>query len=377
MSPVLNVRDCGAAGDGLRDDSPAIQAAMDAGAGKVYIPAGDYRIVKSLRVPSNTTVEADSGARVFLCGDTPRRQDDFLLTNADPAGGNQNITVTGGIWDGNNAGKYNVKAEMFREDGYSGAALNFVNVRDLRLEGLTVANPASFYIRVSRLAHFVIRDIQLRSAEIRPNQDGLHFGGEVRHGLVEHIRAVSRGQTNDDLIALNADDHVGRVENRGLARGDIEDVVIRDVYAEDCHTLVRLASVDAAIRGVTIEHIRGGVRCMAVNADALRYCKTPLFREEERPQGVGRIARVTIRDMTAWATRHLSSKALVLLESNMEDFRLENFRRDMARDQSPGTPTLLVTNVTHTQAGGQVLKRKEDMYASYDDTLNVEVSFSS
>jgi hypothetical protein len=46
---VKNVKDFGAAGDGLRDDTAAIQAALDAG-GEVYFPAGNYVVTRTLNV---------------------------------------------------------------------------------------------------------------------------------------------------------------------------------------------------------------------------------------------------------------------------------------------------------------------------------------
>src|SRR5438105_4761543 len=74
-SPVArNARDVrlfGAKGDGRRDDSAAIQAALDAssGGGLVYFPSGDYLITTSLRPSSNTTLVGDGFASTILCSD--------------------------------------------------------------------------------------------------------------------------------------------------------------------------------------------------------------------------------------------------------------------------------------------------------------------
>jgi len=57
---TLNVRDFGAKGDGISDDTAAFQAALDA-AGEngaiVRVPAGNYLIKGHLTIPSNTTLE--------------------------------------------------------------------------------------------------------------------------------------------------------------------------------------------------------------------------------------------------------------------------------------------------------------------------------
>lgn len=50
----INVREHGAAGDGERDDAPAIQKAIDTAAktgGTVFFPVGKYRICKTLTIP--------------------------------------------------------------------------------------------------------------------------------------------------------------------------------------------------------------------------------------------------------------------------------------------------------------------------------------
>lgn len=56
---VRSVLDYGAKGDGTTDDYTAIQTALDAGPGAVYVPAGTYIISSSIWVPSYTTLYGD------------------------------------------------------------------------------------------------------------------------------------------------------------------------------------------------------------------------------------------------------------------------------------------------------------------------------
>ena len=370
LAATVNVRDLGAKGDSKADDSAAIQSALDNKSRPlvVFIPDGNYRIVTTLKVPSGVNIKATAKARLFVCGETPHKRGDFLLANANPAGGDSDISIEGGVWDGNNQGRLNKKdPDLFNTNAWSCATLNFRNVKRLRLVDMTLANSVTYNIRMCQLDGFEIRHIRFSSARKAYNQDGLHFNGEVRHGVVTDIRAISKGQTNDDLLALNADDSLSRLENLDMVCGPIEDIVFRDIYAEDCHTAVRLLSVFSPIRDIRIENITAGCRCYAINADAARYCRTPLFKDRDRPNGVGLLQNVTIRGMTAWATAK-SPNPLCCLESNTDGLRLEKFKRDLPKDADRARPFLQIRNIapvalTGTQDGKPVslsLGNRED-----------------
>jgi hypothetical protein len=57
-----------------------------------------YLIRSPLRLHSGQTLTADRNALIRLADHAHAH----MLTNADQARGNERITVTGGIWDGNN-----------------------------------------------------------------------------------------------------------------------------------------------------------------------------------------------------------------------------------------------------------------------------------
>ncbi len=373
---MVSVKDFGAAGDGLHDDYAALQRALDSGAGEIRIPMGIYAVSRTLLCRSDTHILADRAAKLVMRGTVRRKRNDFLLSSADTVRGERNIAITGGIWDGDNTAEVNRKPDLFDRDGYSGAVLNFVNVQGLTLRDMTVANSVTFYVRMGRLTDFLIENIDLISDAFGMNQDGLHFGGEVRHGVVRNIRALSKGQTNDDMIALNADDCVERVENLDLVRGPIEDIRFENLYAERCYTVIRMLSVTAPIRDISIRGVYAGFRYYLLNADAARYCRTPLFDEEAYPDGVGAVERVTLEDFTCVAPPAGEEKtaAAFVCETKMKDVRLSNFR--YLRPEGQTLPALTARYIpgTRIRADGTtcLMKTKQDALR-LDDFRELEI----
>lgn len=84
---MLSVKDFGAKGDGIADDTAAIQAAIDSGADRVFLPLGKYRVTAPIQLRTGLLVEgqkpfqsgrdgvkivAEGQASVFLAGATSR-----------------------------------------------------------------------------------------------------------------------------------------------------------------------------------------------------------------------------------------------------------------------------------------------------------------
>ena len=378
---AVSVAAFSARGNGIQDDHAAIQAALDSGAGEIVIPMGIYPISRTLLVSSHTAIKADRGAKLVLVGERKKRGD-FLLANKDVKNGNEDICITGGIWDGNNQRVENAKPDIFDKNGYSGAVLNFVNVKGLVLRDMVVANSVTYYVRMAHLRHFEIENIDFISDSFGINQDGLHFGGDVKHGTVRHIRALSFGQTNDDMIALNADDCVERVENLDLPCDAIEDITFESIYTECCHTIIRMLSVTAPIRNIRFKNVYGGFRCYAINLDGARYCRTPLFREEDFPAGVGCVEDIVFENFTCRPVSQLPAgfggtkskpPCALMIESQADCFALKNFRMIQGEEI---TPALHVKNVTGQQVTADgtttVLQTKQDSLA-LDDFSCLEI----
>src|SRR5438874_1179532 len=94
----LTVLDFGAKGDGVADDTAAIQELIDAKAGSIRFPAGTYRITKPLAVDLDkvgfTSFVADGSARLVMAGPGPAIR--FVGTHGGTADPN---SVKPEVWD--------------------------------------------------------------------------------------------------------------------------------------------------------------------------------------------------------------------------------------------------------------------------------------
>jgi hypothetical protein len=324
----IDPRRYGARGDGLADDTAALQAALDVDDATVVIPPGTYLVSRPLRIGSRRWIAAAPDAVIRLADGAGVAWDSFLLTNADPAGGNHDIDVEGGVWDGNNAG--NPRRREYHGRSYGGVVINVTNARRFVLRGLTVRNPESFSIRVGEAEDFVIEDVGFDQSRPRPNQDGVHVGGHSRRGVVRRLRVTSPSGTHDDMVALNADDDVERPFNVGMRCGPIGDILVSDLRADRAYTFVRLLSHEHAISNVLVEDVAGGCTTQAINADRWRF-----------PAGGGCLRDVLVRGMAI--RRHGEKRdPLILVQSRVHHVVIRDFER-LDDDAIPDGPaTMLV-----------------------------------
>lgn len=243
-------------GDGVHDDTAGIQAALDSGVAVVHLPTPPkrYLISRTLVIHSGQTLQAERDATIRLANNALVH----MLTNAEHAKGDRGISVIGGIWDGNNAHQsceYHTTHRWqvpYDPERYLGVLIQFDNVTDLRIAHLTLKDPETFGIQAGNLRRFTIEDITFDYNLLRLNMDGVHLHGNCHQGRIVNLK----GTTNDDLVALNADD--GTMFE--MSRGSITDVQIDGIWSENGYTAVRLLSAGSPIRRVRISNIYGSFR---------------------------------------------------------------------------------------------------------------------
>lgn len=201
----------------------------------------------------------------------------------------------------------------------------------------------SYYFRLSHARNAFWCKISAFTRSIPTNNnDGIHLGGNCEDGIIRHLRGLGRGAPNDDMVAMNADDVLQRVECYGQECGPIRNVRVYDLHADDCHTFVRLLSVDSPIEHIDIEGVRGGCQIAMLNMDGARGCRVPMFDDNDPryANGVGCVRDVRIRDVQVCKSGTVASP-LINLQQRADGLRIEGFQRLIAQDAAPAAPTIL------------------------------------
>jgi len=258
-------------GDGVHDDTAAIQAMLDE-CGTVCIPDGRYLISKPLIIHSNTHLILSQSAMLRLADgvNCSLLDNDGLYSDET----NINITIEGGIWDGNHMAQERQKIpnegrpgdenedhicdkQTYISNIYVVFMVRLIHTERLQVKNLTFKDPTSYAIHIADCRYFNVENIILDYDLLKPNMDGIHIQGPARYGKIRNIF----GNANDDHVALCAN---GTIRSE-ITRGDIEDVDIDGIYCDNGYTGVRLLSRGDAIRNVHISNIHGEFRFYAVS----------------------------------------------------------------------------------------------------------------
>jgi len=151
FADVVNVKDFGAVGDGITNDTAAIQAAINAGYGKaVYIPAGTYLVTSTINISgSNITIYGNGynsiinrtgnyGNTFYFHSGVTQVLTDIGLHKLEIR--SQGLTTSGAHIFVNGVARMNI-SEIYIQDGFIGFQFN----------GLTAANISKIYLVFTNL----------------------------------------------------------------------------------------------------------------------------------------------------------------------------------------------------------------------------------
>jgi len=253
-------------GDGINDDTLALQEMIDSALGGLELPMPEkcYMISKPLIIPSNFKLRLPRYAQIKLmpnsnCVMLRNKFTDELEELNDgwifkyikgQKVGNlaENIEIEGGIWNFNNLEQApNPMIKKLGIPGYVGVGMVFLGIKNFRLTSLTLKDPVTFAVVLDTVSYFTVDNIIFDYNYGNPlatNMDGIHINGNCNFGDIRNLK----GACYDDLVALNVDEGT---------KGDISDITIDGLYAEDCHSAVRLLSANTRVKNIHISNVYG------------------------------------------------------------------------------------------------------------------------
>lgn len=282
---TLNVRNFGAKGDGISDDTHFIQAAIMACPqdSRVLIPQGQYRIT-SLFLKDNLNLEIEEGAVLkaftererfsIYDGIIPgnRANEEYLLgtwageamnmfTGIICGIGVKNVTVYGeGIIDGN--ADWDNWWERAKEIRIAARPrVVFLNkCQNINMLGLTVQNSPSWNVHPYFSDHLRFICMKILGPKVSPNTDGLDPDSCSDVEITGLFISVG-----DDCIALKS----GMYDIGSRYRTPSKDILIRQCCMQDGHGAVVLGSDNAG----GLYNIRA-TECLFLNTDRGLRIKT-------------------------------------------------------------------------------------------------------
>jgi len=256
---IFDVRDYGAKGDGVAQDTAAIQTALDecgnAGGGIVRFPAGVY-LSRPIVLHSATTVELDAGATLLAT----TNQSDFMKTPGDwlkarssdfvPFISGKDLTdvcfTGGGTIDGSGAVWWG-EAEKARRSvsGYTLPRPNLVvleRCQRVRMENVTLQNSPKFHFVPDECEDVVVSNVTILAPEHAANTDGIDPSA-CKDVLITKCH-IDNG---DDNVAIKAGH---KVAGREFAS---EDITVTDCIFLHGHGMSIGSETLGGVRNVTVK----------------------------------------------------------------------------------------------------------------------------
>ncbi|MCC6823989.1 MAG: glycoside hydrolase, partial [Verrucomicrobia subdivision 3 bacterium] len=296
---TLNARDCGAAGDGVQLDTPAIQAAVDqcaaAGGGTVLLESGTY-LSGTIYLRSKVTLRIAAGAT--LLGSTNisnyphnisaiRSYTDNYVKQSLIAGEDldQVGLVGDGMIDGQGGSFVRHRERPYENRPY---LIRLVNCRDVRVEGLRLRNSAMWMQHYLACERVTVRGIHVWNFS-NANNDGIDLDG-CKDCLVSQCVFES----DDDGITLKstldrptesvtisdciARSHCNAIKLGTESNGGFKDITIANCVITSPRQTNVIGGRARGLSGISLELVDGGqLERVAIANITIQGVTVPLF----------------------------------------------------------------------------------------------------
>lgn len=305
---TLDVKKFGAKGDGIKNDTYFIQAAIMAApcGGRVYFPKGTY-FTGPLFLKSNITIEISKDARIL--GDTDRNNYPILpgmtLTtdekdeyNLGTWEGNpldcfaslitginvENVNIIGpGVIDGNAQNSDWWQSHHDKKIAWRPRLIFLNSCKNITLEGLTLTNSPSWTIHPYFSSGLNFYDLKVINPKDSPNTDGCNPESS------DHINMIGINfSVGDDCIALKS----GKIFMGRKYKVPSSHIIIRNCIMNFGHGAVVLGSeMSGGIKNVTVN------RCIFNKTDRGLRIKTRRGRGKDAVIDGIKFENILMRDV--------------------------------------------------------------------------------
>lgn len=340
-----DVSSFGAKGDGITDDTIAIQKALDKGGVVTVRKAGIY-IVKGLAIGSNTSLILSDGVNFVLKAGTH----DYMIRNkgdiATPKYRDKNITISGGIY---NFDSVNNSATGSPLDGlYAGFGMLFNKVDELRIENIVqIGNASSYAISINDATNVVCEN-----GYIDNNSDGIHFQPPLSNIRVSNWTGI----TNDNFISFTGGDY--RIETVS-EDGNANNILVENIYINDatryCHAPICIVGAGKSglgywdnieIKNVVAKVVEDG------------FMVTLIYSDQSVPNDY--LNNTIIKNIKISGLKRLnaSSQSMISSSAFVQSLAISDIEIDPSIDAYLLTSNWIIKNLTiknvHTLTGTQV-----------------------
>ena len=329
------------------DNTAAIQKVLDKAKKHPVTVYWDGRYsVTGLKIYGNTTIIANAGCGAIL----RNHSDKSIFINASQsfvAKKDSNITISGGIWNGNYYNPEIPQGAQSKGDSITGlvGCFRFYGVDNLIVRDAILYKPATYALAAANVTHVLYENIIV---DVGPNplinNDGVHIDGNSQYGVIRHCIL----NCHDDGIGLNADDlylywYNGKNDRKGksskglfyseAAAGPISDILIDDITFNSSLFGIRILSGQSRVDHITIRNIKGYTKGYAIVVDNYQH-NPPVVTWA----GPGNIGTINVEDFDVAinpGTENMPNESCINVCTNVEQLILKNIKRKQFTAEEP------------------------------------------